>query len=61
LAALAFQNLAQKLDPDAAPDATQTVVVKVVYEDPFGEGPLEGPEYVYYLRDDGPAWRADAC
>ena len=39
----------------------QRVVLKVVYADEPGEPPMVGPEYVYYLPETGPAWRADPC
>jgi hypothetical protein len=38
------------------------VTLRVVYYDARGIEPLlVGPEYVYYVSETGPAWRADTC
>jgi hypothetical protein len=42
----------------ARPSPGRKVVLRVVYDDPFGEGPLEGPTYTYYVPETGPAGRA---
>jgi hypothetical protein len=43
------------------PPPGRRVVLKVVYEDPLGEGPMEGPTYTYFVPETGSAWRAGAC
>jgi hypothetical protein len=45
----------------AAPPPGRPVVLKVVYADAPGQPPMVGPEYVYYVPETGPAWRAGAC
>jgi hypothetical protein len=53
LAALRLQQRQAQSPPG------RKVTLEVVYADEPGEPPMPGYQVVYYLRDDGSAWRAD--
>jgi hypothetical protein len=45
----------------AQPPPGRKMVLRVVYDNPFGEPPLPDEEYVYDVPETGPAGKAEPC